>query len=109
MSNNSKRTSSARNLTLCTNAEQASLYVAEQIAELIQEQQKLGKPAVLGLATGNTPKIVYQELIRMHQHEGLSFSNVVSFNLDEYYPIYPEDHHSYTYFMRKYLFGHVDI
>lgn len=109
MPNNSDITPRARNLTLCANAQEASLYVAEQIAELIQEQQKLGKPAVLGLATGNTPKIVYQELIRLHQSEGLSFHNVVSFNLDEYYPIYPEDDQSYTYFMRKYLFGHIDI
>lgn len=94
---------------LCSDANEASIYAARQIAELIRLQQKLGKPAVLGLATGNTPKMVYQELIRLHQNEGLSFHNVISFNLDEYYPIVPEDKQSYTYFMRQYLFSHIDI
>jgi hypothetical protein len=45
--------------------------------------------AVLGLATGSTPKTLYKELVRLHQEEGLSFANVVTFNLDEYYPMYP--------------------
>ena len=96
-------------LTLCSDAEQASVYTAHQIAELIRQQQKQGKPAILGLATGNTPKRVYQELIRLHQNESLSFHNVISFNLDEYYPIGPENNQSYTYFMRQYLFSHIDI
>ena len=94
---------------LCPDAEHASVYVAHQIAELIRQHQKQGKPVVLGLATGNTPKTVYQELIRLHQNEGLSFQNVISFNLDEYYPIGPENNQSYTYFMREYLFSHIDI
>lgn len=101
--------SKEKKLNLFADAEQASLHVAHQIADLIRDKQQQGQPAVLGLATGNTPKGVYQELIRLHQHEGLSFSNVISFNLDEYYPILPDDRQSYTYFMRQYLFKHVDM
>jgi len=96
-------------LHLFSNPEKASLYVAQQIADLIRQQQTQGKPAVLGLATGNTPKRVYEELINLHKNEGLSFANVISFNLDEYYPIHPEDTQSYTYFMNRYLFGSIDI
>lgn len=91
------------------NAEEASIYTAHQIAELIVGLQNEGKPAVLGLATGNTPKMVYQELIRLHQNESLSFRNVISFNLDEYYPIGPDNIQSYTYFMQHNLFNHIDI
>lgn len=95
--------------TLFSDAEKASVYTAKQIANLIQQKQQQGKAAVLGLATGNTPKRVYQELIRLHKNEGLSFQNVISFNLDEYYPIAPDNDQSYTYFMRHNLFDHVDI
>ncbi|MDD2984303.1 MAG: glucosamine-6-phosphate deaminase [Crocinitomicaceae bacterium] len=95
--------------TTFTNGEQASTYTANKIAELIRQKQKEGKPAVLGLATGNTPKLVYKELIRLHREEDLSFHNVVSFNLDEYYPIGTDHHLSYTYFMAEQLFNHVDI
>ncbi|MGO3691073.1 MAG: glucosamine-6-phosphate deaminase [Psychroflexus halocasei] len=102
-------TSDTKKLKLFQDAEAASIYVAHQIAELIRDKEKQGKTAVLGLATGNTPKGVYQELIRLHRNEGLSFKNVISFNLDEYYPILPDDQQSYTYFMRQYLFKHVDI
>ena len=98
-----------KNLHLFPDAEQASVYVAQEIAALIRERQKQGETAVLGLATGKTPKMVYRELVRMHQQEGLSFANVISFNLDEYYPIVPEDKHSYTYFMQQHLFKYVDI
>lgn len=101
--------SNNKKLNLFKEAEAASLFVAHQIAELIREKEKQNNAAVLGLATGNTPKGVYQELIRLHQNEGLSFKNVISFNLDEYYPILAEDQQSYTYFMRQYLFKHVDI
>lgn len=109
MPHNPQIASNPSKLHLFPDAEQASLYVAQQIAALIRQRQDQGKSAVLGLATGNTPKLVYKELVRMHQQEGLSFSNVISFNLDEYYPIIPEDKHSYTYFMQKYLFAHIDI
>ena len=109
MSNNFKKHSKVNSLTLCANSEEASIYAAHQIADLIRDKQRQGKPTVLGLATGNTPKRVYEELIHLHKDEGLSFRNVISFNLDEYYPIASEDLQSYSYFMRQYLFSHIDI
>ncbi len=90
-------------------AKNASRAVAHEIAGLIQAKQREGKQAVLGLATGSSPKTVYAELIRMHREEGLSFQNVVSFNLDEYYPMEPDSIQSYWRFMREQLFDHVDI
>jgi glucosamine-6-phosphate deaminase len=64
---------------------------------------------VIGLATGSTPKTLYGELVRMHQQEGLSFKNVITFNLDQYYPMEADALYSYHYFMRKYLFEKTDI
>ena len=87
----------------------ASKSVAQNIAELIRSKQERGEQAVLGLATGSTPKKVYQELVRLHKEEGLSFHNVLSFNLDEYYPMQPDALQSYVAFMRTHLFDHVDI
>ena len=109
MINHSNKQPETDKLTLWDNAVLASNYTAKKIAELILTKQKEGKLAILGLATGNTPKMVYKELIRLHKQEGLSFSNVVSFNLDEYYPIKVDDEQSYTYFMNNNLFDHVDI
>jgi glucosamine-6-phosphate deaminase len=83
--------------------------VALRIATLIEERQAVGKNAVLGLPTGSTPIGVYQELIRMHEEEALDFSNVVTFNLDEYYPMEPESLQSYHRFMDENLFDHVNI
>ncbi|GAB4015602.1 glucosamine-6-phosphate deaminase [Spirosoma koreense] len=90
-------------------AKAASRAVAREIADLIRQKQSEGKPCILGLATGSSPKTVYAELIRMHREEGLSFQNVVSFNLDEYYPMEPDSLQSYWRFMREQLFDHVDI
>ncbi|WP_247232810.1 glucosamine-6-phosphate deaminase [Telluribacter sp. SYSU D00476] len=87
----------------------ASSAVAREIAELIRQKQREGKPCVLGLATGSSPKTVYAELVRMHREEGLSFRNVMSFNLDEYYPMQPDSIYSYHRFMKEQLFDHVDI
>jgi glucosamine-6-phosphate deaminase len=87
----------------------ASKSVAVEIADLIRSKQKEGKNCVLGLATGSSPKTVYAELIRMHRDEGLSFKNVISFNLDEYYPMEPDALQSYWRFMKEQLFDHVDI
>lgn len=87
----------------------ASKAVANEIATLIQQKAKENKACVLGLATGSTPTTVYAELIRMHQEEGLSFQNVITFNLDEYYPIEPDQLQSYVRFMNENLFHHVDI
>ncbi|WP_338873894.1 glucosamine-6-phosphate deaminase [Spirosoma sp. SC4-14] len=90
-------------------AKDASRAVAQEIAGLIRQKQSEGKPCILGLATGSSPKTVYAELIRMHNEEGLSFRNVVSFNLDEYFPMEPDSLQSYWRFMREQLFDHVDI
>lgn len=92
-----------------TSAAEASLMLAREIADLIRQRVAEGRCAVLGLATGSTPTSVYNELVRMHQQEGLSFQNVVSFNLDEYYPIERHELQSYHRFMHEYLFDHVDI
>ncbi len=89
--------------------EDLARLVATRIANLIEEKQASGEMTVLGLATGSTPIGVYRELIRMHQDEGLSFANVVSFNLDEYYPMQPDNIHSYHRFMWENLFSHIDI
>jgi glucosamine-6-phosphate deaminase len=87
----------------------ASKAVAREIAELIREKNSRGQPAVLGLATGSTPQGVYDELVRLHKEEGLSFKNVITFNLDEYWPMKRDDLQSYHRFMHEYLFNHIDI
>ncbi len=89
--------------------EDIARLVAKRIATLIEERRAAGGTAVLGLATGSTPIGVYRELIRMHREEGLSFANVVTFNLDEYYPMPADSIHSYHRFMWENLFSHVDI
>src|SRR6185503_14173855 len=89
--------------------QQGSLFVAQQIAELIRAKQKAKQKCVLGLATGSTPRSLYSELVRMHKKEKLSFKHVIAFNLDEYYPIDNNALQSYNRFMRKHLFDHVDI
>jgi len=96
-------------LLIYPNSTAASKAVAHEIAELIRTKAADGKPCVLGLATGSTPTTVYSELVRLHQEEGLSFKNVVTFNLDEYYPIQPDQLQSYVRFMKENLFNHVDI
>ena len=89
--------------------EQIALLVADRIASLIRDRNAQGKAAVLGLATGSTPIGVYRELVRKHKQEGLSFKHVVTFNLDEYYPMPPDSIHSYHRFMWENLFSHVDV
>lgn len=86
-----------------------SVAVAREIADLIRSKQKQNQSCVLGLATGSTPKSLYAELVRMHKEEGLSFKNVITFNLDEYYPIETDALQSYNRFMKTNLFDHVDI
>lgn len=88
---------------------EASNVIANEIASLIKAREKEGKNTVLGLATGSTPVAVYKELIRLHEDEGLSFKSVITFNLDEYYPISPESFQSYVRFMDDHLFNHIDI
>lgn len=89
--------------------EHIAKLVANRIATLIREKDAADEVTVLGLATGSTPIGVYRELIRMHRDEGLSFRNVVTFNLDEYYPMQPDSIHSYHRFMWENLFGQIDI
>jgi glucosamine-6-phosphate deaminase len=87
----------------------ASRAVAREIADLVQQRAAAGKQTVLGLATGSTPVGVYDELIRLHREEGVSFKTVVTFNLDEYWPMQPDALQSYHRFMREHLFDHIDI
>ncbi|MFC5285109.1 glucosamine-6-phosphate deaminase [Pedobacter alpinus] len=96
-------------VTVYDNQDIASKKVAQRIATLIKAKQEAGEKAILGLATGATPVGVYAELIRMHKEEGLSFSNVVTFNLDEYFPMKPNAAQSYVTFMNEQLFNHIDI
>lgn len=90
-------------------AQEGSVYVAGEIAKLIREKAARNENCVLGMATGGTPILLYAELVRMHREEGLSFKNVITFNLDEYYPISREAYQSYWSFMHRHLFNHIDI
>jgi len=88
---------------------QASVAVARRIAQLIRTRACEGKRAVLGLATGHTPVNVYGELIRLHRQEALDFSGVVTFNLDEYWPITPDALQSYHRWMHENFLQFVNI
>lgn len=89
--------------------QEGAKMIAGIIANVIREKQHKKEMAVLGLATGSTPLKIYRELVRLHVEEGLSFKNVVTFNLDEYYPMEPGNDKSYHYFMQKHLFSQIDI
>lgn len=89
--------------------EEGSRFIGKEIATLIREKNAKGQPTVLGLATGSSPKSLYAELVRLHREEGLSFKNVITFNLDEYYPIDNDALQSYNRFMKEQLFSKVDI
>ncbi|HEY4062026.1 MAG TPA: glucosamine-6-phosphate deaminase [Puia sp.] len=89
--------------------EEGSRFIGKEIAKLIREKEARGEKAVLGLATGSSPKSLYAELVRLHREEKLSFRNVVTFNLDEYYPIDNDALQSYNRFMKEQLFSKVDI
>ena len=91
------------------NPREGSRFIALEIADLIRSKEQTGGKCVLGLATGNSPKLVYAELVRLHKQEGLSFKNVITFNLDEYYPIDNDALQSYNRFMQVHLFRHIDI
>lgn len=90
-------------------ADAAVAQLAVETAELIRSNDAAGKPTVLGLATGSSPIQFYQELIRLHKEEGLSFTNVITFNLDEYAGLPREHKESYWFFMHHHLFDHIDI
>jgi glucosamine-6-phosphate deaminase len=88
---------------------QGSLAAAKEIAAIIRTKQKKKQKCVLGLATGSTPRTLYAELVRMHKKENLSFKNVTTFNLDEYYPVNNNALQSYHRYMRVNFFNHIDI
>ncbi len=90
-------------------ARELSLAIAEHIAATIRYKAERNETCVLGLATGSSPVGVYDQLVRMHRDEGLAFSNVVTFNLDEYYPMQPKELQSYVRFMDEHLFDSIDI
>lgn len=97
------------NTIIHENSQEASYYVAKEIISLVLKRQEEGKKMILGLATGSTPIKVYDYLVQAHKEQGVSFSNVISFNLDEYFPMNAESIHSYVRFMREHLFDHLDI
>lgn len=97
------------NTVMFEDSHAASKAVAKEIAKLIKVKQSQKQPCVLGLATGSSPKGLYAELVRLHKEDGLSFKNVVTFNLDEYYPMEPDAVNSYVRFMKKLLFDQIDI
>src|SRR5262245_41957957 len=88
---------------------QAARHVALMIESLIRQNNSAGRPTVLGLPTGSTPVGLYRELIRLHKEAGLDFGRVITFNLDEYFPMPPDDPHSYRRWMQETLFDHVNI
>ena len=89
--------------------DEISRRIARRIADIVVAKRKAGSHAVLGLATGSTPIGIYRELARIHREEGLDFSDVVTFNLDEYYPMRPDSIHSYNRYMWENLFGEINV
>ncbi len=87
------------------NAEEASMIAARHVARLVRDKPN----AVLGLATGSTPLAMYHELVRMHREQGLDFSGVTTFNLDEYVGLPPEHPASYHAFMWENFFRHINV
>ena len=90
-------------------SKEASVHIAREICDLVKTKQEKNKSCVIGFATGSSPLLVYQEIIKIHKTESLSFKNVVAFNLDEYYGIKKDDINSYHHFMNENLFDHIDI
>jgi glucosamine-6-phosphate deaminase len=88
---------------------QAARHVALMIESLIRQNNSAGRPTVLGLPTGSTPVGLYRELVRLHREQNLDFSRIITFNLDEYYPMAPDDPHSYRRWMQETFFNHVNI
>ena len=96
-------------VTIVADYAEIARRIAGAIATLVRQRADEGRPAVLGLATGSTPIGIYRELIRMHRDDGLDLSGVITFNLDEYFPLRPDSIHSYHRFMRENFFAHVNI
>jgi len=100
-----KSSNPSHQVIVCETPEEASVRVARIIAEAIGNNPQL----VLGLATGGTPTGVYRHLVQMHREDKLDFSEVTTFNLDEYIGIPPEHPQSYRTFMQEHLFNHVNL
>ena len=90
-------------------AEEGANHIACEIAQLIRDRQKAGRFCVLALPGGNSPRNVYSALIRMHKEEGLSFRNVIIFNLYEYYPLTADAINSNLNALKEMFLDHVDI
>ncbi|MGB1926849.1 MAG: 6-phosphogluconolactonase, partial [Rubripirellula sp.] len=90
-------------------ASEASVAAADEIEKLIRKRAHAGKTCVLGLVTGSSPTGIYEELVRRHRENGLSFKNVVTFNLDEFLPMQPNELQSVSRFMHEHLFDHIDL
>lgn len=95
--------------TIYDSASEGSKAVAKEIASLIRRRHEENKYTVLGLPTGSSPTEVYTELVRLHNQQGLSFKKVITFNLDEYYPMQAASLQSYVRFMNEHFFDHIDI
>ena len=91
------------------NSQEASVLIAREICDLVKSKQEKNKNCVIGFATGSSPSLVYQEIIKIHKNKSLSFKNVIAFNLDEYFGLKPNDINSYHFFMHENLFDHIDI
>ena len=92
-------------VTICSNPVQASLQAADLVEELVRQKRQ----AVLGLATGSTPLLLYGELIRRHREESLDFSGISTFNLDEYCGLAPGHPASYRVFMQENFFANTNV
>ena len=94
---------------LFADAATAATTLAHEVRDIILNRRAAGRSAVLGLATGSTPVPFYRELIRLHREEGLSFADVITFNLDEYFGLSRDHRESYFRFMQEQLFAHIDL
>jgi glucosamine-6-phosphate deaminase len=92
-------------VTIKDTYEEMSVAAAQRVADVLNTKPN----AVLGLATGSTPQGMYQELVRMHREEGLDFSQVTTFNLDEYVGLPAKHPQSFHYFMHENLFKHINV
>jgi glucosamine-6-phosphate deaminase len=105
----SSSSSSAGEVLVFPDAAAAAGAAAAWLAEVIERARRERGHAVLGLPTGSTPKAVYAELVKRYRERALSFEDVTTYNLDEYYPVSPLDARSYHFYMHENLFRHVDL
>lgn len=94
---------------ICPDDVSTSRLAAERLSDRMKAAEAKRGRAVIGLATGSTPERIYAQLVEWHRADWLSFRNVTTYNLDEYYPISPFDPRSYRAYMHRHLFSHVDI